>query len=171
MDVLGLSTIFRCLCTMFYLIGARYRQNYAQRHPWPWIPSGGWHLLFWGQLLFYQVLGKGPVFWAQIQLSGQGMNLWAEMVRWYREHPGEFYKVYGRRNPIERRFGTIGGRFAYCIRSVTFEMQRRKLAMMSICRIISAWGVMSWLFPRTVWWRGRTVRQIWITHANFYRYV
>ena len=83
-------------------------------------------------------LGRAPCFEPKSNYLGKGMNPWAEMVRWRREHPGRFYKVYGQRNTIESCFGAIKGRFAYCVRSVTFEMQRRELAIVSICRNIYA---------------------------------
>ena len=60
------------------------------------------------------------------------MSAWAEMVRLWKEHPGRFYKAYKTRSSI------IKGRFAYCVRSVTLEMQKRELAIVSICRNIHA---------------------------------
>ena len=61
------------------------------------------------------------------------------MVRLWREHPGRFYKVYLTRSSIEACFSAIKGRFTYCVRSVTPEMQKRELAIMTICRNINAW--------------------------------
>ncbi len=67
------------------------------------------------------------------------MSAWVEMVRlWKEHHPWRFYKVYKTRSRIEACFSAITGRFAYCVRSVTLEMQKRELAIVSICRSISA---------------------------------
>ena len=84
------------------------------------------------------LVGRDPYFEPKKSYRGNGMSAWAEMVRLWKEHPGRFYKVYKTRSSIEACFSTIKGRFAYCVRSVTLEMQKRELAIVSICRNISA---------------------------------
>ena len=69
---------------------------------------------------------------------GRGMSPWASMIRWHREHPGRFYKVYGQRNTVESCFGAIKGRLVYRVRPVTLKMQRLELAVVAICRNIYA---------------------------------
>ena len=54
------------------------------------------------------------------------------------DHSGEFYRTYGRRNTIESCFSTVKDRFNSRIRYVTLEMQRREIAIMSICRNLFA---------------------------------
>ena len=82
--------------------------------------------------------GREPYFEPRKGYRGSGMGSWARMVRSWREHPGRFYKVYKARSGIEACFSAIKGRFAYCVRSVTLEMQKRELAIVSICRNINA---------------------------------
>ena len=83
-------------------------------------------------------VGRDPCFPPKSNYLGKGMGPWADMIRWRKEHPGTFYKVYGQRNTVESCFGAIKGRFVYCVRSVTLEMQKRELAVVSICRNIYA---------------------------------
>ena len=83
-------------------------------------------------------VGRDPYFEPKKSYRGNGMSAWAEMVRLWKEHPGRFYKVYKTRSSIEACFSAIKGRFAYCVRSVTLEMQKRELAIVSICRNIHA---------------------------------
>ena len=82
--------------------------------------------------------GREPYFEPKKNYQGNGMSAWAKMVRLWKEHPGRFYKVYKTRSGIEACFSAIKGRFAYCVRSVTLEMQKRELAIVSICRNINA---------------------------------
>ena len=65
---------------------------------------------------------------------GNGNSPWAKMIRWQREHPGSFYRTYRKRNTVESCFSAIKNRFNFRVRSVTLEMQKRELAIMSICR-------------------------------------
>ena len=48
--------------------------------------------------------------------------------------PGMFCRTYGRRNTIESCFSAVKDRFNFRIRFVTLEMQRREIAVISICR-------------------------------------
>ncbi len=82
--------------------------------------------------------GREPYFEPKKTYRGNGMSAWAKMVRLWKEHPGRFYKVYKTRSTIEACFSAIKSRFTYCVRSVTLEMQRRELAIVSICRNINA---------------------------------
>ena len=66
------------------------------------------------------------------------MGEWGRMLAWCRDRPGEFYRTYGRRNTIESCFSAVKDRFNSRIRSVTLEMQRREIAIMSICRNLFA---------------------------------
>ena len=83
-------------------------------------------------------VGRDPYFEPRKNHKGNGMSTWAKMVRLWRDHPGRFYKVYATRSSIKACFSAIKGRFAYCVRSVTLEMQKRELAIVSICRNINA---------------------------------
>ena len=56
------------------------------------------------------------------------------MLKWHKKHPGSFYKAYGKRNLVESGFSAVKGHFGRVVRCVTLEMQRRELAIMSICR-------------------------------------
>ena len=114
-------------------------------------------------------LGRSPCFEPKSNHLDKGMNPWAEMARRRREHPGRFYRVYGRRNTIESCFGAIKGRFAYCVRSVTFGMQRRELASVNLPQHLRMRGQQIGPSPGTAWGRGRTVRQIRIARACFCR--
>ena len=82
--------------------------------------------------------GREPYFEPKKSYRGNGMSAWAKMARLWKEHPGRFYKVYATRSGIEACFSAIKGRFAYCVQSVTLEMQKRELAIVSICRNINA---------------------------------
>ena len=82
--------------------------------------------------------GREPYFEPKKSYRGNGTGPWARMVRLCREHPGRFYEVYKARGTVESCFSAIKGRFAYCVRSVTLEMQKRELAVISICRNIGA---------------------------------
>ena len=82
--------------------------------------------------------GREPYFEPKKNYQGNGLGAWAKMVQLWREHPGRFYKVFKTRSTIEACFSAIKGRFAYCVRSVTLEMQRRELAIISIYRNIGA---------------------------------
>jgi transposase len=66
--------------------------------------------------------------------SGHGFSAWARMLKWHKEHPGSFYKAYGRRSLVESGFSAVKGHFGHAVRCVTLEMQRRELTTMSICR-------------------------------------
>ena len=79
-------------------------------------------------------LGRRPCMPPKKNYNGHGYSPWAKMIRWRAKHPGTFYKVYGRRNTVESCFSVIKDRFNFRIRSVTLEMQKRELAVMSICR-------------------------------------
>ena len=79
-------------------------------------------------------VGRDPYFEPKKSYRGNGVSARAKMVRLWKEHPGRFYKVYGARSTIGACFPAIKGRFAYCVRSVTPEMQKRELAVVSICR-------------------------------------
>ena len=68
--------------------------------------------------------GREPYFEPKKSYRGNGMSAWAKMVRLWKEHPGRFYKVYLTRSSIKSCFSAIKGRFAYCVRSVTLEMQK-----------------------------------------------
>ena len=83
-------------------------------------------------------LGRAPCFVPKSNHLGRGMSPWASMIRWHREHPGRFYKVYGQRNTVESCFGAIKGRLVYRVRPVTLKMQRLELAVVAICRNIYA---------------------------------
>ena len=79
-------------------------------------------------------LGRTPCMPAKENCLGNGNSPWARMIRWQGEHPGSFYRTYRKRNTIESCFSAIKDRFNFRVRSVTLEMQKRELAIMSICR-------------------------------------
>ena len=79
-------------------------------------------------------VGREPDFEPKKSYRGNEMRAWAKMVRLWKAHPGRFYKVYRTRSGIKACFSAIKGRFAYCVRSVTLEMQKRELAIVPICR-------------------------------------
>ena len=80
--------------------------------------------------------GRDPFFEPKKNYKGEGTNVWAEMVKFWKEHPGRFYAVYKTRTRIEAAFSAI--KQYYCVRSVTLHMQERELAIVSICRNIGA---------------------------------
>ena len=80
--------------------------------------------------------GRDPFFEPKKNYTGKGTNTWAKMVRFWKEHPGRFYKVYKARTTVEAAFSAI--KCHYCVRSVTPHMQERELAIVSICRNIGA---------------------------------
>lgn len=79
-------------------------------------------------------LGRQPCFRPKKGFEPHGTTDWGKMLRWCRDHPGGFYKTYSRRNTIESCFSAVKDRFNFRIRSITLEMQRREIAIMSICR-------------------------------------
>ncbi len=79
-------------------------------------------------------IGRQPCFRPKKNFVAHGMSEWGRMLAWCRDHPGGFYRTYGRRNTIESCFSAIKDRFNFRVRSVTLEMQRREIAIMSICR-------------------------------------
>ena len=80
--------------------------------------------------------GRDPFFEPKKNYTGKGTDTWAEMVKFWKEHPGRFYAVYKTRTAIEAAFSAI--KQHYCVRSVTPHMQERELAIVSICRNIGA---------------------------------
>ena len=80
--------------------------------------------------------GRDPFFEPKKNHTGKGTDTWAEMVRFWKEHPGRFYAVCKTRAAIEAAFSAI--KRHYCVRSVTPRMQERELAIVSICRNIGA---------------------------------
>lgn len=83
-------------------------------------------------------IGRRPCFRPKKGFVARGMDEWGRMLAWCRDHPGGFYRTYGRRNTIESCFSAVKDRFNFRIRSVTLEMQRREIAIMSICRNLFA---------------------------------
>lgn len=83
-------------------------------------------------------LGRRPCFRPKKGFVVRGMGEWGMMLAWCRDRPGGFYRTYGRRNTIESCFSAVKDRFNFRIRSVTLEMQRREIAIMSICRNLFA---------------------------------
>lgn len=81
---------------------------------------------------------RSPCFRPKKGFVVRGMGEWDRMLAWCRDRPGEFYRAYGRRNTIESCFSAVKNRFNFRIRSVTLEMQRREIAIMSICRNLFA---------------------------------
>ena len=79
-------------------------------------------------------LDREPCFRPKKGFVPHGMDEWGRMLAWCRDRPGTFYRTYGRRNTIESCFSAVKNRFNFRIRSVTLEMQQRKIAVMSICR-------------------------------------
>ena len=80
--------------------------------------------------------GRDPFFEPRKNYTGKGTNTWAEVVRFWKEHPGRFYAVCKTRTTIEAAFSAI--RQQYRVRSVAPRMQERELAIVSICRNIGA---------------------------------
>ena len=80
------------------------------------------------------LLGRMPCLLPRKNCSGHGFSAWARMLKWHKEHPGSFYKAYGRRSLVESGFTAVKGHFGHAVRCVTLEMQRRELAITSICR-------------------------------------
>ena len=78
--------------------------------------------------------GRDPYFEPKKNYTGKGTSDWAKMVKFWKEYPGRFYKVYKARTTVEAVFSAIKGQFAYCVRSVTLHMQKRELAIVSICQ-------------------------------------
>ena len=83
-------------------------------------------------------IGRQPCFRPKKGFAAHGMSEWGRMLAWCRDHPGGFYRTHGRRNTIESCFSAIKDRFNFRVRSVTLEMQRREIAIMSICRNLFA---------------------------------
>ncbi len=83
-------------------------------------------------------IGRQPCFRPKKGFVAHGMSEWGRMLAWCRDHPGGFYRTYGRRNTIESCFSAIKDRFNFRVRSVTLEMQRREIVIMSICRNLFA---------------------------------
>ncbi len=83
-------------------------------------------------------IGRQPCFRPKKNFVARGMSEWGRMLAWCRDRPGGFYRTYGRRNTIESCFSAVKDRFNFRIRSVTLEMQRREIAIMSICRNLFA---------------------------------
>ena len=81
-----------------------------------------------------QNLGRKPCMPPKKNYRGRGFGPWTRMIKWRKKHPSGFYRAYGRRNTIEGCFSAIKDRFNFRIRSVTLEMQKRELVVMSICR-------------------------------------
>ncbi len=79
-------------------------------------------------------IGRQPRFRPKKGFVARGMGEWGRMLARCRDRPGGFYRTYGRRNTVEGRFSAIKDRFNFRVRSVTPEMQRREIAIMSICR-------------------------------------
>ena len=98
--------------------------------------------------------GRDPYFEPKKSYNGNGITVWAKMVKLWKEYPSRFYNVYKARTTAEAAFFAIKGRFAYCVRSVTIHIQERELAIVSICRNIGPdgpWEVkINWLSP-IVW--------------------
>lgn len=82
--------------------------------------------------------GREPYFEPKKNHAGKGTGSWATTVRFWKEHPGRFYKIYKTRTAVEAAFSAIKNQFAYCVRSVTQHMQERELAIIPICRNIGA---------------------------------
>ena len=83
-------------------------------------------------------IGRHPRFRPKKNFVARGMSEWGRMLAWRRDHLGGFYRTYGRRNTIESCFSAIKNRFNFRVRFATLEMQRREIAIMSICRNLFA---------------------------------
>ena len=77
-------------------------------------------------------LGREPCFRPKKGFVPHGMDGWGRML-WCRDHPGTLYRTYGGRNTIERCYA-VKDWFNFRIISMTLEMQRREIAVMSICQ-------------------------------------
>ncbi len=98
------------------------------------VPAGRLGLPLQEELRLAASIGRQPCFRPKKYFVARGMSKWGRMLVWCRDHSGGFYRTYGRRNTIESCFSAIKDRFNFRIRSVTLEMQRCEIAILSICR-------------------------------------
>ena len=81
--------------------------------------------------------GRKPIIEPKAGYKIKGHNARAEMLRFYEEHPGTFYKILRKRNNVESLFSSVKSRFKAMVRALQEHTQTVELLSKCICYYMS----------------------------------
>ncbi len=77
--------------------------------------------------------GREPVICPKKNSVPSGFSPMGRMLRWHRDDPDGFAKIYGQRSLVENTFSVIKERFGAVARARTAVMRKLQLALKCIC--------------------------------------
>ena len=77
--------------------------------------------------------GREPVICPKKNSVPSGFSPMGRMLRWHRDDPDGFAKIYGQRSLVENTFSVIKERFGAVARARIAAMRKLQLALKCIC--------------------------------------